>query len=83
MKLIAKLTLVLLMFIAVNSYALEEPPGSQSIEESEIYWQQLKAEQARGIIYMDPGIEESWNKAVIFIPESNFSKRIKNIKFTN
>jgi len=80
MKLIAKLTLVLLMFIAVNSYALEEPPGSQTIEESEIYWQQLKAEQARGIIYMDPGIEESWNKAVIFIPESNFSKKIKNIK---
>jgi hypothetical protein len=79
MKLIAKLTLVLLMFIAVNSYALEEPPGSQTIEESEIYWRQLKADQAKGIIHMDPGIEKSWNDAVVFIPESNFSKRIKNL----
>jgi hypothetical protein len=80
MKFFIKLILVPLIFIASNSHALEEPPGSQTIAESEAYWKQLKADQAKGIIYMDPGIEKSWDDAVVYVPESIFPKKIKNIK---
>jgi hypothetical protein len=82
MKLIAKLTLVLLMFIAVNSYALEEPPGSQTqtTEESDAYLKKLKIDREEGNIPMDAGIEKSWNKADVFIPESIFLKSISNLQ---
>ena len=44
MKLPSKLVLALLMFMAINAHALEEPPGSQSIEESIAEEKKVRAE---------------------------------------
>ncbi len=81
MKLISKLVLALLMFIAINAHALEEPPGAQSQEDADLYLAKLAQDQAEGKIYMDKGVEKSWEKAAVFIPGSIFQKSISSLKF--
>ena len=41
MNLLSKLVLALLMFMAINSHALEEPPGTQSQEDADLYIEKL------------------------------------------
>jgi dienelactone hydrolase len=81
MKLSLKLLFSALLFLTFSSHALEEPPGSESIADGDRYFEQLAKDRAAGKIHMDKGIENSFDKAMVFIPESNFAKRIKNIKF--
>ena len=80
MNLLLRLLLVPLMLVAVNVHALEEPPGAQSQEDADLYLAKLAQDQAEGKIYMDKGVEKSWEKAAVFIPGSIFQKSISNLK---
>lgn len=80
MKLLSKLVLALLMFMVINAHGLEEPPGAQSQEDADLYLAKLAQDQAEGKIYMDKGVEKSWEKAAVFIPGSIFQKSISSLK---
>ena len=78
MRPFTKFLVVILMSLAANSYALEEPPGAQSQEDADLYTEKLRLERLDGV---DPltfsstlkGIEKSWEDAVVFLPGKTFS----------
>ena len=85
MNLPSKLVLALLMFMAINSHALEEPPGTQSQEDADLYIEKLRLERLEGL---DPltfsstlkGIEKSWEDALVFLPGKSFSTSASKVK---
>lgn len=72
----------LLFSISFSAFSLEEPPGTQiqTEEESEIYLKKLKKDIQEGNISMPAGIEKSWDKADVYIPDSIFLKSTSNLK---
>jgi hypothetical protein len=72
----------ILLSISFSAFALEEPPGTQTqtTEESDAYLRKLKIDREVGNIPMDVGIEKSWNKADVFIPDSVFLKSTSNLQ---
>ena len=77
-----KLLSFILLSISFSAFSLEEPPGTQiqTTEESDAYLKKLKKDREEGNIPMDVGIEKSWNKADVFIPESIFLKSTSNLQ---
>jgi dienelactone hydrolase len=84
MRLILKLLLSSLMLLSFNGYALEEPPGAQSQEDADLYFEKLKLEKLNGL---DPltfsltlkGIEKSWEDALVFLPGKYFSTSVSKV----
>ena len=77
-----KLLSFILLSISFSAFSLEEPPGTQiqTTEESDAYLKKLKKDREEGNIPMDAGVEKSWDKADVYIPESIFLKRISNLQ---
>ena len=84
MNLVLKLVLALLMFMTINSHALEEPPGTQSQEDADLYIEKLRLERLEGV---DPltfssalkGIGKSWEDALVFLPGKYFSTSVSKV----
>lgn len=74
-----------LLFLSITitlsniSIALEEPPGTQSQEDADAYLQQMEKDRAEGKIFFDKGIEKSWDKSRVYIPDSFFEKSISSL----
>jgi dienelactone hydrolase len=77
-----KILSFILLSVSFSAFSLEEPPGTQTqtTEESDAYLKKLKLDREEGNIFMDAGVEKSWNKADVFIPESIFSKSTSNLQ---
>lgn len=77
-----KILSLILLSVSFSAFSLEEPPGTQTqtTEESDAYLKKLKLDREEGNIFMDAGVEKSWNKADVFIPESIFSKSTSNLQ---
>jgi hypothetical protein len=79
---IKKILSFILLSVSFSAFSLEEPPGTQTqtTEESDAYLKKLKIDREEGHIPMDAGIEKSWDKAVVYIPESIFLKSTSNLQ---
>jgi hypothetical protein len=77
-----KILSFILLSVSFSAFSLEEPPGTQTqtTEESDAYLKKLKIDRQEGNIPMDAGVEKSWDKADVYIPESIFLKRISNLQ---
>jgi hypothetical protein len=77
-----KILSFILLSVSFSAFSLEEPPGTQtqSTEESDTYLKKLKIGREEGNIPMDAGVEKSWDKADVYIPESIFLKRTSNLQ---
>jgi dienelactone hydrolase len=76
-----KLLFVSIAIVLSNlSFALEEPPGTQSQEDADAYFQQAQKDRAEGKIFFDKGIEKSWDESRVYVPGSFFEKSISNLK---
>ena len=76
-----KLLFVSIAIVLSNlSFALEEPPGTQSQEDADAYFEQLEKDRAEGKIFFDKGIEKSWDESRVYVPGSFFEKSISNLK---
>ena len=77
-----KILSLILLSISFSAFSLEEPPGTQTqtTEESDAYLKKLKIDRQEGNIPMDAGVEKSWDKADVYIPESIFLKRTSNLQ---